>query len=102
MSGGPPGASSQHMGCSLRRLANEQVVRSCQAHPPCCSLTGALASPKKVPILYFIGRTEAPKQHSSPQGHGWGCRGEPCPGYEGQPGCWAGQEAFGASWLLGG
>ena len=79
MSGGPPGASSQHMGCSLRCLANEQVVRSCQAHPPCCSLTGALASPKKVPILYFIGRTEAPKQHSSPQGPRLGVQGRALP-----------------------
>ena len=76
MSDSPSGASTRAAPCAAHPVS--RVVRSCQAHPR-CSLTDALASPKKVPILYFLGRTEAPKQHSSPQGLRPGVQGRALP-----------------------
>lgn len=77
MSGGPSGASTQAASCAAQPVSRwSGPVRPTHL---CCSLTGALASPKKVPILYFIGRTEAPKQHSSPQGPRPGVQGRALP-----------------------
>ena len=77
-----------HRGCSLPRPAAEQGGQV-PSGPPTHSAPSLVPWPlPSCPILYFAGRTEASKQHSSPQGL-W-------------LGCWAGQEAFGASWLLGG
>lgn len=94
---------SQHTGCFLRRPASEQVVRSCQAHPPMLQSHWCPGLSQEGAHSVLHREDRGPQTAQQPSGTTAGGAGEsPALGCEGQPGCWAGQEAFGASWLLGG